>query len=150
MVKWIIIAILLLPLAEIAAFIAVAGWIGFAPALLLVVLSTLAGTWLLRQSGRGGVAHFRVAARNADGAGFEANAGGLVTVMSGLLLFVPGFLTSLLGAALLIGPVRRGCAKAVVSWWRRRSVDNSVVDLSPGEWQTMPERELPRRSPDRD
>ena len=59
MVKWIIIAILLLPLAEIAVFVLVAVFAGFVWALFLTLLTTLAGFAVLRHAGRGKIARFR-------------------------------------------------------------------------------------------
>ena len=150
MVKWIIIAILLLPLAEIAVFVLVAVLAGFAWAVILTLLTTLAGFLVLRHAGRGKIARFRVAVADTDVAGIQANTSGFLTVLAGLLLFLPGFLTDLIGAVLLIGPVRRWCGKTFRVWIRRRNPgDRSTIDLAPGEWQQVPDRELPHNSRDR-
>jgi UPF0716 protein FxsA len=145
MVKWIIAAILLLPLAEIAVFVTVATQIGFGWALALVLLTTFAGAFMLRRAGRSRLAHFRVAVSGNDVTGIEADTGGLVTVLAGVLLFVPGFITDLIGLVLLIGPVRRMFGRAIRKWLTGRQRDRSVVDLTPGEWQKVPDRELPHR-----
>lgn len=149
MVKWIIIAILLLPLAEILAFILVAALIGMGWAFLLMLATTLAGFVVLRRTGRGRIARFRVAVADTDVAGIQANTSGFLTVLAGLLLFLPGFLTDLVGAALLIGPVRRWCGKSFRLWVRRRNpADRSTIDLAPGEWAQLPDRDLPRNKRD--
>lgn len=151
MVKWIIAAILLLPLAEIAAFILVAAIVGLGSAFLLMLATTLAGFLVLRRVGRDGIARFRVAAADPGAAGIQPNAGGFLTVLAGLLLFLPGFLTDLIGAALLIGPVRRWCGRTLRLWLRRRTpADRSTIDLAPGEWAQTSGPELPRKAPDRD
>ena len=151
MAKWIIAAILLLPLAEIVAFFVVAALIGFGAALVLMLATTLAGFLVLRRAGRAGIARFRVAVADTDVAGIQADASGLLTVLAGLLLFLPGFLTDLIGVALLIGPVRRWCGRSFRRWARRRNPsDRSTIDLAPGEWQQVPERELPHRRGNRD
>ena len=151
MAKWIISAILLLPLAEIAAFILVAGLVGLGSAFLLMLFTTLAGFLVLRRAGRGGIARFRVAVADPDAGGIQAHASGLLTVLAGLLLFLPGFLTDLIGVALLIGPIRRWCGRTARLWVRHRnSTDRSTIDLAPGEWQQVPERELPHRPDHRD
>jgi UPF0716 protein FxsA len=143
MVKWIIIAILLLPLAEIAAFTLVAALAGLGMALLLMLATTVAGFLVLRRAGRGRIARFRVAVADTGIAGIQAHTSGFLTVLAGLLLFLPGFLTDLIGAALLIGPVRRWCGKTFRHWVRRRNpADRSTIDLAPGEWQQLPDREL--------
>ena len=136
MLKRIVIAILLLPLAEIAVFVLVVATAGFAWALILTLLTSLAGFLVLRHAGRGKIARFRVAVADTDVAGIQANTG--------------GFLTDLIGAVLLIGPVRRWCGRTVRRWIRRRNpADRSTIDLAPGEWQQMPDRELPPHRRDR-
>ena len=127
MVKWIIIAILLLPLAEIIAFILVAAVAGVGVALLLMLATSLAGFAVLRRAGRGGIARFRVAVADTDVAGIQANTGGFLTVLAGLLLFLP---------------VRRWCGRTFRQWVRRRSGDPSTIDLAPGEWAQLPDRDL--------
>jgi UPF0716 protein FxsA len=150
MVKWTIIAILLLPLAEIGAFVLVAATVGLGLAFILMLATTLTGFLVLRRAGRGGIARFRVAVADSDVAGFQANTGGFLTILAGLLLFLPGFLTDLAGAVLLIGPVRRWCGQAFRRWVRRRNPgDRSTIDLAPGEWQHLPDPELPRHPRDR-
>ena len=151
MAKWIIAAILLLPLAEIAAFILVAALVGLGTAFLLMLATTLAGFLVLRRAGRGGIARFRVTMADTDVAGIQANTSSLLTVLAGLLLFLPGFLTDLIGVALLIGPARRWCGRILRLWVRRRNpADRSTIDLAPGEWQQLPERELPHKPDHRD
>ena len=146
MVKWIIAAILLLPLMEIAVFVLVAALVGFGWAVALLLLTTLAGSLVLRHAGRRKIALFRVAVTDNDVTGIQANTGGFLTVLAGFLLFVPGFLTDLLGAALLIGPIRRAVGQAFHGWLRRRQTDPSVIDLPPSEWRKEPDRELPGHS----
>ena len=150
MVKRIIIAILLLPAAEIAAFVLVAALIGVAGALLLMLATTLAGILVLRHSGRGRIAHFRVAVSDAEMTATEVNSTGFLTVLAGLLLVLPGFLTDLVGIALLIAPIRRWCGHMARGWfqsWARgqKRGDPSVIDLSPDEWKQVRERKLPHR-----
>jgi UPF0716 protein FxsA len=156
MAKSIIAAILLLPLAEIVAFIAVAMLVGLGPAVLLMLATTLAGFLVLRRAGRSGLAGLRGAmgdgrTAGAGSASSDANAGGLLVVLAGVLLFVPGFLTDLAGAALLCGPVRRYCGGAVRRWLRRSEpADRSTVDLAPDEWtqvtDDVSDRELSNHS----
>jgi len=151
MVKWIIGGILLLPVAEIALFVLVAATIGLPWALALMLVSTTSGLLVLRRAGRGRIARFRVAVADTDITAIEANTGGFLTVLAGLLLFLPGFLTDLIGAALLIAPLRRFCSEAFRLWVRRRDRDErSVIDLAPEEWQRVPDHELRNKSNKRD
>jgi UPF0716 protein FxsA len=147
MVKWIIVAILLLPVAEIAAFILVAAIMGLTWALGLMLVTTLAGFLVLHRAGRGRLARFRVAVTDSDVTGIEANTGGFLTVLAGLLLFLPGFLTDLIGAVLLIAPVRRWCAATFRLWVKRSErSDRTVIDLAPGEWEQVQDREVQNKS----
>ena len=57
--KWLLIALLALPLAELAVFIAVASHIGFAWALLLILAGSLAGGLVLRHAGGSHIARVR-------------------------------------------------------------------------------------------
>jgi UPF0716 protein FxsA len=151
MAKWIIGAILLLPLAEIVAFILVAAIVGTGLALLLMLATTLAGFLVLRRAGRSRIARFRVAVADTDVAGIQANTGGFLTVLAGLLLLLPGFITDLIGIAMLLGPVRRWCGRTFRLWVRRRTPgERSTIDLAPGEWQQVTDRELPSNSPRRE
>ena len=116
-----------------------------------MLATTLIGFLVLRRAGRGRIARFRVAVADTDVAGIQANTGGFLTVLAGILLFLPGFITDLIGAALLIGPVRRRCGRTFRLWVRRRHPgDRSIVDLAPGDWQQMPDRELSHKSANRD
>jgi UPF0716 protein FxsA len=142
MVKWAIITILLLPVAEIAVFFIVVAVVGWLWAFGLMFATSLAGFVVLRQAGRGRIARFRVAVADTGITGIEAHTHGFLTVLAGLLLFLPGFLTDLVGAALLISPVRRWCAGTFRRLVRSRDrTRNSVIDLAPGEWRQVPERE---------
>jgi UPF0716 protein FxsA len=155
MLKRILIAILLLPAAEIAAFVLVAAFIGVTGAVLLMFATTLAGILVLRRAGRGRIARFRVAVADAEITATEMNGAGFLTVLAGLLLVLPGFLTDLVGIALLIAPLRRWLGRVfrnrLASWLGaaaagRSRQDPSVIDLAPDEWKREPERKLPRRS----
>ena len=148
MAKPIIAAILLLPLAEIVAFVTVAALVGVGTAFLLMLATSLLGCLVLRRAGHSGLAHLRAA---VDGIEMNESARHgpehLLTIVAGLLLVVPGFLTDVVGATLLIRPVRRLCGRAVWRWLHRRQPgDPSTVDLTPGEWTQVPDREISNHS----
>jgi UPF0716 protein FxsA len=91
MVKWIIAAILLLPLMEIAVFVLVAALVGFGWAVALLLLTTLAGSLVLRHAGRRKIAHFRVAVTDNDVTGIQANTGGSSRCWQGSCCLVRDF-----------------------------------------------------------
>ncbi len=142
MVKWVLAGILVLPLAEFATFVVIGLLIGFGWALLLLALGSAAGLILLRQAGRGRLDRFRKAVTRADAAGLEASARGFLDVGAGLLLLLPGFLTGIAGLALLIGPVRNRAVATVDGLAQKADPERRrVVDLEPGEWKQVPDRD---------
>jgi UPF0716 protein FxsA len=148
--KRIAIALLLLPAAEIVAFLLVAWAIGFFPALGLMVLTSLAGGLVLRHAGRGQIAHLRVAMRHNGVTEVAGHAGKLMFALGGILLLLPGFITDLVGAGLLVGPIRRWLGATIgraLGGTRRPSGPGSVIDLAPDEWRPVADHELPK--PDR-
>ncbi len=143
--KRIAIALLLLPAAEVGVFLLVVWAIGFLPAVALMIVTSVAGGLVLRRAGRGQIASFRGSVRQRGIAGV-AESGGLMVAASGILLLLPGFITDLLGAGLLIGPIRRRLGGAIgraIGTRRQATGPGSVVDLAPSEWQSLPDQELP-------
>ncbi len=115
---WILlIAFIGVPLIEIAVFIQVGGLLGLWPTLLIVVLTAVAGTALLR---RQGLATLRRAQQNVSNGElpvaeiFDA----VCLLVAGALLLTPGFVTDGIGAVLLVpalrAALRRSLAKRFV------------------------------------
>ncbi len=73
LLKWAIFGLLMLPMAEIAIFVAVALQIGFLAALALTVLTSLAGMAVIRNAGRSDDrAHARRTRRRRHHAGWNS------------------------------------------------------------------------------
>jgi UPF0716 protein FxsA len=102
-----VVAIVLLPILEIALFILVGGWIGLWPTLGLVVLAVLAGAALIRATGRRNAAGLRGTMRDLRGLGSMVASDALV-ILAAILLIIPGFLSDMVGVLLLLPPVRAG------------------------------------------
>jgi UPF0716 protein FxsA len=105
-----LIVVILLPLAEIFVLIESGRAIGVWPTVLLVVLTGIAGSWLMRHQGLALLG--RIRAELAAGllpAGTLLD--GALVLAGGLLLLTPGFCTDLLGFTMLVPTTRR--------WWRR-------------------------------
>ncbi len=139
--------LLLLPAAEVLAFLLVAWAIGFFPALGLMLLTSLAGGVVLRRVNGGQFGRFRRLVREREVAASATQAGGLLVALGGILLILPGFITDLMGAGLLVAPFRRRLGAALGRAIRRkpRPGEPAVIDLAPGEWRAIAERK-PRRS----
>src|SRR5215207_8044727 len=97
--------LLLLAVAEIAAFVAVVHAIGAGWALLIVVATSVLGLALLRREGARGWRGFRAAAESGRPPGAQA-INSLVGLLGALLLAVPGSITAAVGLLLLVPPVR--------------------------------------------
>ncbi|WP_417626551.1 FxsA family protein [Pararhodobacter aggregans] len=101
---------ILMPLIEIALFIAVGGQIGVAATLALIVLSTLAGFAILRGQQTRALAMMQGGLRVQPGT-FLAE--GAFRSLSGILLILPGFLTDALGLVLLFPPLQRAIVRGI-------------------------------------
>jgi UPF0716 protein FxsA len=139
--KKIAIALLLLPLAELVAFGLVAWAIGLPAALGLMLLTSAAGVLVLRRAGRRSMTGWRAGIRNALGHAATGSAGPLLA-LGGILLLLPGFITDLAGACLLVGPLRRAFGAAIgraLGRRRPRRGAGAVIDLTPDEWRPVPD-----------
>lgn len=96
---------ILVPLIEIALFIQVGGFIGLWWTLLIVVITAIVGTTLVRQQGARELALLR-SSFNELRDPTEPLANGAMILFSGALLLTPGFFTDAVGLALLVPGVR--------------------------------------------
>lgn len=118
---WLFLLFLIVPLIEIALFIQVGGVIGLWWTLLIVVLTAVAGTLLVRSQGRHVIGQVRDSFDQlADPT--EPLAHGAMVLFSGALLLTPGFFTDAVGFALLIPPVRHAVFRYVRSRVRVQGV----------------------------
>lgn len=142
--KWLLLALLALPLAELAAFIAAAAAIGFAWALALILAGSLTGALVLRHAGGSHIARVRVALGEGNFTALEADSSGFLILLAGILLLIPGFITDIAGLLLLIAPLRQALATALRGGGPPSRRDG-VVDLEPEQWRRVPDPALPDR-----
>jgi len=142
--RLILIGALLLPAAEIACFVAVAGAIGVAQALLLLLSLSAWGALMVRRAGAAQLAALR---RQFDRSGRREVAlggRGLVSIAAGILLLLPGFITAALGVALIALPTRwlgwvlARVFEAARQPRRRARRAPPVIDLERTEWHVEP------------
>jgi len=142
LVKWTFIGVILLPLAEFVAFLAVAFAIGWLWASALFVATSVVGVLVLRRFGRADFERAHNALRTGGWRAINLDTPGLATLAGGILLVLPGFITDLMGALLFVPPVRRWVratiGRAVKK--RRAARDPSLVDLTPDEWHHVSDR----------
>lgn len=138
------------PLIEIALFIQLGSILDLGWILLIVVLTAVLGTYLVRQQGRNVLAQLGQTFNELRDP-TEPLAHGAMILFSGALLLTPGFFTDTIGFLLLVPPVR----EAVYRYIRSRvvvqgagfsthmhsqdetTIDTDYRDVSP---ETQPER----------
>lgn len=103
----VLLAFVAFPLLEIGLLIRVGQLIGFWRLALLVVVTAILGTIVIR---RVGLAMF---SRTLDGLGtgregLEPLLDGFLQVIAGMLLIFPGLIADVIGVSLLVPPIRRG------------------------------------------
>src|SRR6516162_3199484 len=148
LVKWTLIGLLVLPAAELVAFFLVAALIGWLWAAGLFIATSIAGALLLRRFGRADLDRLRTAFARDGVRALHLETPGMATMVGGMLLIFPGFITDLLGAALLLPAVRRWAAAKFATFARssrRTPRDDGVIELEPGEWHQIPDRRRRRR-----
>lgn len=155
-----ILAFLAWPLIEIALFVVIGGRIGLWATLAWVILTAVAGIFILRfEAARGAV----LMRDGLGGRGLPEGApvAGLMRALAAVLLILPGFLTDAFGLLLLLPPLQALVSGAVMkrvkiirpgsaqgfgagrNW--PRGEDSGVID---GEWvEVPPEANRNRRPP---
>jgi UPF0716 protein FxsA len=104
-----------IPIVEIAVFIQVGGWIGLWPTLALVVLTAIAGTWLLRLQGLAVLGSIRAQLERGQAPAAELFDGACLLV-AGILLLTPGFVTDAFGLVLFVPAVRALLRRALARY----------------------------------
>ncbi|MGY1867915.1 MULTISPECIES: FxsA family protein [Nocardia] len=104
---------------EVAALVAVGQLIGVLPTVLVLIAGSAAGMLLVGAQGRRVFEQFRRAARGEVAPG-TAVADGALVAAGGVLMFVPGLVTSLFGLLLLLPPTRSLLRPLVMAFAARR------------------------------
>jgi len=120
-----LIVFIAVPLAEIALLVKVGQHIGLLWTILIVILTAVIGTTLLRQQGFGVFAR----ASEALAAGkmpVETVIEGLFLLIAGTFLLTPGLLTDTVGFLLLVPPVRIRIAK----WALQKMLKSGAVHVA--------------------
>jgi UPF0716 protein FxsA len=134
--------------AEIVVFVVVAHQIGFLWALALLIVVSALGPFVVRQVGLGVLAHTQERLGRGEMPTREL-LDGLVILIGGALICVPGFIGDALGLLLMIGPVRHLVIRAAGHRLARR-----VQTVRSGRWRVVsvgsrPVHEEPPSAPQR-
>jgi UPF0716 protein FxsA len=111
-VVFVVAALLLLPVVELAVMIQVGSWIGGWEMLALLVMVTFLGVWIVKQQGLGAWSRIRrdLAEGRVPG---PAIVDGALILAAGVLFVIPGFVTDVMAVVLLLPPVRSLCRVAL-------------------------------------
>lgn len=116
------------PLLELFVIVQVAGGLGVGQTILLLLVVSVVGAWMVRRSGLGVLKQIRTRLERGELPGNELVDGVLILV-AGALMLTPGFLTDAVGLLLLFPPTRI----AVRSVLMRRYSKRITVAGWPGE-----------------
>lgn len=150
-------AFVAVPVLEIWVILQVGQVIGGWPTVLLLVLDSLLGVWLLRREGVRTWQALRDALAQARLPGRELADAALVLV-GGTLLLTPGFVTDAVGFLLVMPPTRPVARRLLLRLLARRVsgalLDPTVLGMGearrPGRGPTVVEGEVVQRDPDQD
>ncbi len=122
----ILILLVILPIAEIYVLVESGRVIGVGPTILLVVLTGIAGSWLMRHQGvqllrriQGELAAGRIPA--------DSLLDGALVLVGGVLLLTPGFCTDLTGFTMLIPSTRQLWRNWLARWLTRQMASGHLT-----------------------
>lgn len=99
-----------MPVLEVFIFFEVGRAIGWLPAVVVLLGTSVLGAQLLRIQGRSAIGRVTLAV-SEHRAPARAAIDGLLGLLGGVLLVIPGFLTDVLGALLLFPPTRTATSR---------------------------------------
>ncbi len=113
----IVIALVVVPVVELYVIIQVGGWIGFLPAIALLLSISIVGGYLVKRQGTGTWRRAQAQLRAGELPAAELMDGAVI-LAAGAMLLTPGFVTDAIGLLLLVSPLR---------WLPRRWARNHVA-----------------------
>ncbi|MCV6596684.1 MAG: FxsA family protein [Mangrovicoccus sp.] len=128
---WLFIAFLIVPLIEIALFVQVGGLLGLWPTLLIVVLTAIFGTVLVRSQGMQTLGNLQRSMETGKDPSRDL-AHGVMILFSGFLLLTPGFFTDAVGFALLVPGIRDAIFARLASQIAARGSMHMQFGQAPG------------------
>lgn len=151
---FLLVLFIVVPLIEIYAIIQVGGLIGAGPTVALLVVDSIVGAVLLRRQGRAAWRQFRAATAAGKVPAREVLDGALL-LFGGTLLLTPGFVTDVLGLALMIPPFRSLVRRSLLGGVAKRMLGPAAIPggmayrAGSARWNARPPR-APRTTRDED
>jgi UPF0716 protein FxsA len=138
---FLVLFLIVAPIIEIAVFIQVGDWVGFGPAILLLILVSIVGVWVVKHQGTGVLRRMRTEIQAGRVPTAELIDGVLI-LAAGLLLLLPGFVSDILALLLLVPIVRH-----VPNTWVRKRAAVRVASRVGTAGATVVVRSRERRTP---
>ncbi|MFW6384504.1 MAG: FxsA family protein [Halodesulfurarchaeum sp.] len=130
MLRWLLFGLLLIPLADIALLVVVAGSIGWVPTVAVVVLTALLGMLFVRAEGRHTLRRMQRSLADGELPTDQVVDGGLL-IAAGAFLLTPGLVTDAVGFLLAV-PVTRVPIRVLL----KRYVITPAIDRKTGGFAT--------------
>jgi UPF0716 protein FxsA len=130
---WLMLAVLALPLVEIALFVVVGGAIGLWATLAWVLLSAVLGVLILKRVARMGAISFDRDVKALRDP-MSPIAGRALSILAAGLLILPGFFTDTLGLLLLLPPVQSLLVNIFARRLRQSGAVHQASMTIEGDW----------------
>jgi UPF0716 protein FxsA len=125
---WLLVVLVVMPILELWVFVQAADSFGFWSSLFVLVGLSVFGVWLAVREGRRVWRRFGEAV-NAGRSPSKELVDGMLLLIAGVLLILPGFVSDAVGLALLIPPVRALLRPVLVRRAMRRSRGRNRVQV---------------------
>ncbi|WP_413991791.1 FxsA family protein [Labrys okinawensis] len=129
----------ILPFAELTAFFWVASRVGLPLALIALVATSFVGVSLLRRQGTAAFSRLIRALQGGEPNGAARES--MMVALGGVLMIIPGFVTDVIGFALILPSLFRQWREGPPVTRRTRpgaaSGDPKVIDLDRDEWKPV-------------
>jgi UPF0716 protein FxsA len=148
MVRSLVLALVLLPFVELYLLWRIGHAAGWEVVFALVLVPAMVGSWLARREGTRVLRQWQAALARRQ-VPEEGLLGGLLVLVGGVLLVLPGVVSDVLGLVLLLPPTRRLVARWVRREVERRIATGSMRVVSFSTTRVPEEREAPPAEPPR-
>jgi len=120
--------LVLLPVLEIVTLIGIGQWIGGWPTFVLVLATSVLGVVLLWREGGKAWRAFREALADGEPPGPTATEG-LLVLVGGIFMVIPGFISDIIGILLIAPPTRRVARALVLRYFSTRMSPRAATTL---------------------
>ena len=112
--------------AEIATFIVVGKWLGVFPTLVLILLTSVLGVYLVKKRGTKSLQTIQASIAQGQAPGI-AIIEAFMMFVGAVLLIIPGFLTDIVGLMMFTSFTRNLFKPVIFMWLRRKMKNNQMI-----------------------